>query len=258
MRAESSGLRDFLRVLGRWRAHLSETRAFAALTHALLATPLAGAAQRVRIASLLRVEARTLAMLPDCDLEALHTGLTPDQSAVMTVRPDGDRANQYLRARATRVRGLLDGLSHAALAGATTEPFVRALDETLGELASAIDLLELLNEPRTEAPPIACTDAIDRAAAASGRRVHVVGEARPHVAQVRGLLRLLSALLQQSDAREVRLGQAGTRAVLELDAGESRDDPERWHFLRFCAHLIRGVCERDARAIRLTIPLVAS
>ncbi len=245
-------------MLARWRAHLSDTRAFAALLDALLRSSLAGAAQRVRLASLLLVESRTLAMLPDFDLEALHTGLTPDQSAVMSVRPDGDRATQYLRARATRARGLLEGLSQAALSASTTEPFVRALDETLGELASAIDLLELLNEPRGAAPTIACADAIDRAATAMRRPVRVVSESRPHVAQVRGLLRLITALLEQSDAREVRLAQAGTRAVLELDASESTHDPERWHFLRFCAHLIRGVCDRDARAIRLMIPLAAS
>jgi hypothetical protein len=166
------------------------------------------------------------------------------------------RAWLYLRGLRDRASAWLRALSSAALSGVALDPLVRALDGAIHELLAGLDLLELLLYPRSVDPTVDCVDAIERAAAAVSRTVKVHCDQPTHIAQVRGLLRLVGALLQ--DATEdatIAVKHTVTRAVFEIPVVREPPSEERASFLRFCAYLGRMTCERDAQRIKLVIPL---
>ncbi len=259
LRAPSAEAAELGRIARRWREHLSETQSFVRLALSFLQSSWPNADQRAHVGSLMAVEARTLAMLPALDLTELHTGLTPDQSGITPVRPDATRAAQYLRSLRDRATAWLRALSTASASGVALTPLVRALDSVTAETLSALDLLELFLFPRANAPLITCAEAIDRAAQAVHRKVIVDAVAAPSVHHVRGLLRLISAIITDAeDGASVRLSQTTTRAVIEVPVTREQHSDERAAFLKFCAYLGRMHCERDESRTKLIIPLALS
>jgi hypothetical protein len=208
------------------------------------------------MASLFAVEARMLATLPALNLTELHTGLTPDQSGIASVRPDPTRAAQYLRSLRDRSAAWLRALSSASASGQALGPLVRALDSVTSEALAAIELLESFLFPRVHSPAIRCDEAILRAAAAVHRTVRIHGPLTPSVHHVRGLLRLLGAIIVDAEDHSiVQVSQTATRATIEVSVMREQFSEDRAGFLKFCAYLGRMHCERDATRTRLTIPL---
>ena len=256
LRATSAEAAEVGRLARRWREHLSETQAFVRLALSFLQASWPNADQRAHVGALLAVEARTLAMLPTLDVTDLHTGLTPDQSGITPVRPDATRAWQYLRSLRERAAAWLRALSTASASGQALGPLVRALDSVTSEALAAVELLELFLFPRVHSPVISCEDAIERAASAVRRKVIINANTAPAVHHVRGLLRLLGAMILDAEDRcFVRISQTATRATIEVPVTREQNSEERAAFLKFCAYLGRMHCERDATRTRLTIPL---
>lgn len=195
-------------------------------------------------------------MLPALDLTDLHTGLTPDQSGITPVRPDATRAGQYLRSLRERASAWLRALSTASASGQALGSLVRALDSVTSEALAAVELLELFLFPRTHSPVIGCQDAIKRAATAVQRKVITNANTEPAVHHVRGLLRLLGAIIVDAeDNCFVRISQTATRATIEVPVTREQNSEDRAAFLKFCAYLGRMHCERDSTRTRLTVPL---
>jgi hypothetical protein len=245
------------RIVRRWRDHLAETQSFVRLALAFLQSHWPSADQRAHVCSMFAVEARTLAMLPIIDTTDLHTGLTPDQSGITPARPDATRAGHYLRSLRDRVSAWLRSLSTAPQSGLAIDPLVRAFDGAQSELVSALELLEMLLFPRVVDPTVEASDAVQRAAQAAQRKVTIVAEGPAYIPQIRGLLRLIGALV--SDAEEgatVRLTVASTRVVIEVPIAREQQSEDRTAFLKFCAYLGRLHCYRDEGRSRLLVPLV--
>jgi hypothetical protein len=259
LRAASAEAVELSRVVRRWREHLSETQAFVRLALSFLQSSWPNAEQRAHVGSLLAVEARTLAMLPQLDVSDLHTGLTPDQSGITPVRPDAMRASHYLRSLRERATAWLRALSTASASGVALTPLVRAIDGVTTEMLSAIELLELFLFARANAPLIQCSDAISRAANAVHRKVSIESSSEPAVLHVRGLLRLIGAIITDAeDGATVKLSQTNTRAVIEVPVTRDQHSDERAAFLKFCAYLGRMHCERDGVRTRLIVPLAVA
>lgn len=256
LRATSAEAAEVGRLARRWREHLSETQSFVRLALSFLQSSWPNADQRAHVGALLAVEARTLAMLPALDVTDLHTGLTPDQSGITPVRPDATRAGQYLRSLRERAAAWLRALSTASASGQAIGSLVRALDSVTTEALAAVELLELFLFPRAHSPVISCEDAIERAATAVQRKVIINANTAPSVHHVRGLLRLLGAIIVDAeDNCFVRISQTATRATIEVPVTREQNSEDRAAFLKFCAYLGRMHCERDAARTRLTVPL---
>lgn len=256
LRAASAEAAEVGKLARRWREHLSETQSFVRLALSFLQSSWPNAEQRAHVGALLAVEARTLAMLPALDVTDLHTGLTPDQSGITPVRPDATRAGQYLRSLRERTAAWLRALSTASASGQALGPLVRALDSVTTEALSAVELLELFLFPRAHSPLIACEEAIERAANAVNRKVIIHANTAPMVHHVRGLLRLLGAMVTDAeDGCFVTISQSATRAMIEVPVTREQNSEDRAAFLKFCAYLGRMHCERDAVRTKLVVPL---
>lgn len=256
VRAVSSEAAELGRLVRRWREHLAETQSFVRLALSFLQSSWPNAEQRAHVGSLMAVEARTLAMLPVVDMSDLHTGLTPDQSGITPVRPDALRASQYLRSLRERATAWLRALSTASGSGLALTSLARALDGVITEMLSAIELLELFLYPRTSTPVLPCTEAVRRAAQALSRTVVIDAQSEPSVHHVRGLLRLISAMIVDAeDGATVKVSNTSTRAVIEVPVMREQQCDERGAFLKFCAYLGRMHCERDATRTKLIVPL---
>lgn len=256
LRAVSPEAVEVGRVVRRWHNHLAETQSFVRLALSFLQSSWPNAEQRAHVESLFAVEARTLAMLPSIETTDLHTGLTPNQSGITPVRPDATRAAQYLRALRERVCAWLRSVSTAAQSGVAIEPLARALDGARSELVAALELFELLLFPREVDPIVECTDAVERAASSLSRKVAIDSADRAHVPQVRGLLRLIGAMIADTEeGAVVRVTHSATRASFEVPSTRESQGEERWAFLKFCAYLGRMHFDRDEVRARLLVPL---
>jgi hypothetical protein len=256
LRVVSPEVAEVGRAIRRWRDHLAETKSFVRLAVAYLQSYWPNAEQRAHVGDLFAIEARTLTMLPSIETSDLHTGLTPHQSGITPVRPDATRAAHYLRALRERVCAWLRAVSSAAQSGVAIEPLARALDGATSELVAACELFELLLFPREVDPIIECAEAVARAADASRRKLTIESTEPAHVGQVRGLLRLLSAILVDvEEGAVVRVSSTITRACVEVPSTREAQGEDRWAFLKFCAYLGRMRLERDEVRALLLVPL---
>jgi hypothetical protein len=197
---------------------------------------------------LLRIEARSLAQLPRLEFATLRTTTHARESGVDLRGADAAAAELHLvmvrDEIASALREAGDGVDagHPELVSAKIEAARRTLDD----LGRVVDMLETMMYPRVTSPAIAIGVALERAGATRNQTVIVAGEGTAELAQVRGLLRLLSAFVESVAGHAyVHIGRAGGWIELSISAtatgtGEPTLSGPRIEMLRFAAYLLRA------------------
>lgn len=235
-------------ALSQWRSRIAETQTLGRLTLSLLQGGDGIALERrSHLGRLLRVEGRTLALLPRLDFASLRTTTHARESGVDLRGADTILAERYfvnLRGEVThRFAGIADAVvacqDDAAVAG--IEQGRRALDE----LSRLLEMLETMMYPRVQSPAIEVGLAVERAAASRGQTSIVEGDVTASVSQVRGLLRLLAEVMDTVGGRAyVHVAHGGGWIELSVSSsvtgtGELTLPAERVEVLRFAAYLLR-------------------
>ncbi|MDP3276645.1 MAG: hypothetical protein Q8Q09_15715 [Deltaproteobacteria bacterium] len=246
---------DLVRLLRKWRRHIAETQCLGRLAITYLQSDLPNAERRAHVHALFSVEARTLCMLELIDLSGLHTGLTPDQSGVTPIRPDGVLANAHLRAIRDRIVAWLRALSEGTIHATTMGSLGRALAAALDEMAACLELLELFLTPRAHNVSVSLGELVSRSFAVLPRplEVHCLCD-EPRVTQVRGLTRLVSTLAHCATLHSAaKIDRVGASVRLTLPMGRDSVSDERASFLRFCAYLGHVLLGFSPEHITLTL-----
>jgi hypothetical protein len=235
--------------LGRWRARIAETQTLSRLILSLLqGFDRMSADRRSHLGRLLHIEARSLAQLPRLEFATLRSTTHARESGVDLRSADAAAAELHLGLVRDEIAAALRDAGDAVDGGDAELVSVKieAGRRTLEDLSRDVDMLETMMYPRVTSPAIAIGVALERAGATRNQTILVEGEATAELAQVRGLLRLLSAFVESVAGHAyVHIGRAGAWIELSISAsatgtGEPTLPRPRIEMLRFAAYLLRA------------------
>lgn len=248
-----------------WHRRISEAQTLLRLVFSLLKSPSAIPADRCeRLGRLLRVDARGMATLPPLDLPSLRGTTHARESGIEFRGPDAALAEAYLcQSRDNIVQGietLAGDIQHIPTGrGESVSGLVCRLQDVqqrLDALARMVELLGVLLHPRVHDPVLAIRTVIERAAAARGQNVVLTGDGDTMVWQVRGVLRLLSELIDaMGGSVHVHAQRSVPWLYLSITSPNTElptMNPGHAQVLHLAAYLLRIGFERRDRECQLT------